>query len=70
MERIFLLTKVTLPSGAIMNREALVDSGSEVNMVPSLLAKQAGWNLLPYQIFTQTVNKGQLRNEGVAEVAF
>jgi hypothetical protein len=41
-----------------MDREALVDSRSKVNMVPSLLAKQAGWNLLPYQIFTQTVNKG------------
>jgi hypothetical protein len=31
--------KVTLPSGVAMDREALIDSGSEVNMVPSLLAK-------------------------------
>jgi hypothetical protein len=41
MERIFLLIKVTLPSSIIIDHEALVDSRSKVNMVPSLLVKQA-----------------------------
>jgi hypothetical protein len=48
MERIFLLIKVTLLSGVAIDYKALIDSRSEVNMVPSLLIKQAGWNLLLY----------------------
>jgi hypothetical protein len=31
-----------------MDYEALIDSRSKVNIVPSLLIKQVGWNLLPY----------------------
>jgi hypothetical protein len=39
MERIFLPIKVTLPSGVAMDHEALIDSKSKVNIVPSLLIK-------------------------------
>ena len=70
MERIFLPAKVTLPSRVTINREALVDSGNTINMVLSLLAKQAGWKILPYQIHAQTVNKDKLQNFRVAEVEF
>lgn len=48
VERIFLSMKVTLPSRVVIDREALIDSRSKVNVVPSLLMKQAGWNILPF----------------------
>ena len=48
VERIFLPIKTTLLSRVTIDRKALIDSRSTINIVLSLLAKQAGWKILPY----------------------
>ncbi|KAG2014871.1 hypothetical protein GB937_006329 [Aspergillus fischeri] len=49
-------------------RPALVERGSSDIIVPATLAKEAGWKLLPYQVFAKTLTEQEVRNEGVVEL--
>ncbi|RHZ43158.1 uncharacterized protein CDV56_100670 [Aspergillus thermomutatus] len=48
--------------------QSLVDSGSSINIVPATLAKEAGWKLLPRQVFARTLTSQEVRNEGVVKM--